>query len=112
MDALKKKPVPEEFTEHVVKLPKQDIIFKDLTSKVKINRSDILKKIKPKETIVSTPSIPALTAEPSEHSSEIPDSISDSSQKSIPSSITHPPPGKTIYAPAPAKKLKKKLRLK
>ena len=76
MDALKKKPVPEEFTEHVVKLPKQDIIFKDLTSKVKINRADILKKIKPKETIVSTPSIPALTAEPSEHSSEIQDSIS------------------------------------
>lgn len=116
MDALKKKPVPEEFTEHVVKLPGQDIIFKDLTSKVKINRADILKKIKPEGKIISIPSPPALTALPSEHSSEIqdttPDSISDSTQKSKPSSITHPPPGKTVYAPAPAKKLKKKLRLK
>jgi hypothetical protein len=41
MDVLKKKPVPEEFTEHVVKLPGQDIIFKDLTSKVKLNREEI-----------------------------------------------------------------------
>ena len=113
MDALKKKPVPEEFTEHVVKLPGQDIIFKDLTSKVKINRADILKKIKPKQTIISTPftpstpATPALTALPSEHSSEIPDSIQDSTQKSPSSSISHPSPGKTVYAPAPAKKLKK-----
>ena len=73
-------------------------------------------QIKSKKAIVSTPSAPALTALPSEHSSEIPDSISDSipgsTQKPPSSSITHPPPGKTVYAPAPAKKLKKKLRLK
>ena len=55
MDALKKKPVPEEFTEHIVKLPGQDIIFKDLTSKVKINRADILKKIKLKKKLYLHP---------------------------------------------------------
>ncbi len=99
MELLKKKPVPEEFMEHVVKLPGQDIIFNDLTSKVKINRADILKKVK---SSMSSTSV----------SSEIPSEIKNISVEQKTSSITHPPPGKTVYTSAPAKKLKKKLRLK